>query len=86
METLFTWTTAQFGLAVGLLIVAVVILGRIVAVQNREAKAQYERSITELETERDLYRDKWIEAVGAAEIGEQASKRLVAGRRRPGGH
>lgn len=82
MSELFTWTTAQFGLAVGLLLVATVTLARIVVVQNREAKARYEKQILELESEVEFYRNKWIEAIDAAEVGEQATKRLAGGRRR----
>ena len=85
MSDLFTWTTAQFGLAVGLLIVAVVTLARIVVVQAREAKARYEARERELEAEVTFYRNKWIEALDAAEVGEQATRRLAGGRRRPGG-
>jgi NAD-dependent DNA ligase len=86
LADIFSWTSAQFGLAVGLLIVAVIALTRFVVVLIREIKSGYDKQIAELETERDLYRDKWIEALGAAEVGSEAAKRLVGGgRKRPGG-
>lgn len=85
MLDLFTWTSAQFGLAVGLLIVAVVTLARVVVVQNRETKANLQKQIAELEIERDFYRDKWVETLGAAEVGHEAAKRLAGGRPRARG-
>lgn len=85
MLDLLSWTSAQFGLAVGLLLVAVVTLFRIVVVQNREGRAQLLKEIEELKVERDLYRDKWVETLGAAEVGAEATRRLAGGRRTPGG-
>lgn len=84
METLFTWTSAQFGLAVGLLIVANVVLFKIVVAQNRDALSQRDKRIAELEIEVDLYRDRWIEAIGAVEVGDELAKRAVR-KRRAGG-
>lgn len=76
----------QFGLPVGLLLVAVVTLFRIVVVQARESRAQLLKELEETKIERDLYRDRWVEAIGVAEVGEEATKRLASGgRRRPGG-
>jgi hypothetical protein len=82
---LFTWTTAQFGLAVGLLVVAVIILWRMLVASNRDALAQRDKRIAELEIERDLYRDRWVETIGAAEVGDELAKRAIRGRRRAGG-
>lgn len=85
MTELFTWTTAQYGLSVGLLLVAVLGLTRFVLKLLREQKAQYEKTITDLEVERDLYRDRWIKAIDMAEVADEAATRLAAPRRRAGG-
>jgi NAD-dependent DNA ligase len=82
VETLFWESVKQFGLPIGLLLVGVVILSRVVVVQYRESRAQFLKQILELETERDLYRDKWLDALGAAEVGEEATKRLARSKRR----
>lgn len=82
LETLFSESVRQFGLPVGLLLVAVVVLARVVYVQHRETKASYEKRIAELEIERNLYRDRWLNAVDTAEVGEEAAARLTRGRRR----
>lgn len=86
MAEFFTEVVRQFGLPVGLLLVAVVILARIVVVQYRETRAAHAKQIEELEVERDFYRDKWIEAIGTAEVGTETAARLASGgRRKPGG-
>lgn len=85
MEALFTWTTAQFGLAVGLLIVAVVGLTRFVLRLLAQKDAQHEKALADLEAERDLYRDRWIKAVDRFEVADEAAQRLAAPRRRSGG-
>lgn len=84
MADLFTWTTAQFGLAVGLLIIAVVIVSKALSMKDRALIERYEREIARLEIQSNFYRDRWIEAVDTAEVGEQAAKRLARGRRRTG--
>lgn len=92
VEQLFAESVRQFGLPVGLLLVAVVILARVAVVQNRESTARYERAlaqqqarITELEAETVVLRERLIEAISAAEVGERATKRLAGGsRRHPG--
>lgn len=81
----FAEAVRQYGLPVGLLLVAVVTLARVVVMQNREARAQLLAELEETKTERDYYRDRWVEAVGVAEVGAEATKRLAGGRRRPGG-
>lgn len=85
MEDLFAEAVRQFGLPVGLLLVAVVTLARIVVVKDREARAQILQELEEARVERDFYRDKWMETLGAAEVGHEAAKRLAGGRRRSGG-
>lgn len=85
MTELFSWTSAQFGLAVGLLVVAVVFLAKLLSIKDRALITRYEKENTEIKVERDFYRDKWLEAIEAAEVGEQATKRLAGGRRRAGG-
>jgi hypothetical protein len=82
MEALFSEAVKEFGLPIGLLIVAVVTLWRWGSTQNREREAAAERRLEEVMIERDLYRTKWLEALGAAEVGEEATKRLVRGKRR----
>lgn len=84
MTELFTWTTAQWGLGVGLLIVANIVLFKIVVAQNRDALSQRDKRIAELEIEVDLYRDRWIGAIGAVEVGDELAKRTVR-KRRAGG-
>lgn len=90
MSELFSETSRQFGLAVGLLVVAVVALARVAYVLYGDLKSRSEREIAELraendelKVERDLYRDRWIEAVSVAEVGKEATRRLVRGDRRP---
>ena len=85
METLFSQTSAQFGLAVGLLIVAVIVMWRMLVAQSKDALATRDKRIEELEIERDLYRDRWVETLGAAEVGDELAKRALKGKRRMGG-
>jgi hypothetical protein len=85
VEALFSQTSAQFGLAVGLLVVAVVTLARIIVVQYRKLETRYEKREAELTIERDFYRDKWMETLDAAEVGQEATHRLVRSKRRAGG-
>lgn len=85
MSELFTQASAQWGLGVGLLVVAVVGLIRFVLKLLREQKAQYEKTITDLEAERDLYRDRWVKAIDTAEVADEAATRLAGRRRRAGG-
>lgn len=89
MLDLFSETSRQFGLSVGLLVVAVVILARAVYVLNRDLHhrtdkelAEKQSRIEELEIEVDLYRERWIEAIGAAEVGKEATRRLAKSARR----
>lgn len=92
MSELFSETSRQFGLAVGLLVVAVVVLARFAYVAIRELKVRYEQEnaaqavrIKELEAETVILRERLIEAIGAAEVGERGLKRLTGGGRRPTG-
>lgn len=75
----------QFGLPVGLLLVAVIGLLRFVLQLLKNQEARYEQEIADLKTERDLYRDRWIKAIDTAEVADEAAKRLAAPRRRSGG-
>jgi hypothetical protein len=82
---LFGEAVRQFGLPVGLLLVAVVTLARIVVIQHRESRAQILKELAETKVERDFFRDKWLETLTSAEVGAEATKRALArGRRRPG--
>lgn len=86
MEAFFAEAVRQYGLPFGLLLVAVMILGRAVVVQNREQRATDAKRIAELEIEVKFYRDKWLEELERSEVGAETSERLaVRGRRRPGG-
>lgn len=92
MESLISESVRQYGLPVGLLLALVIILSRVVLVVVRELKVRYEKELAdlkaenaELKIERDLYRDRWIETLGAAEIGERATRRLAGGGRRSSG-
>ncbi len=85
LETLFSWTSAQYGLAVGLLIVGLVLVGRFAMRKDQEARALLLKENEEIKAERDYYRTLWIEAVGAAEVGAAATQRLARGRRPSGG-
>lgn len=85
MEALFSQASAQWGLGVGLLLVAVVGLIRFVLKLLREQTVHYEKTITDLEVERDLYRDRWIKAIETAEVADEAATRLAGRRRRSGG-
>lgn len=84
MEVLFWEAVRQYGLPVGLLLVAVLGLAKALSVKDKALTARYEKRETELTVERDFYRSKWIETLDAAEVGEQAAKRLAGGRRRTG--
>lgn len=75
----------HYGLPVGLLSVAVVILGRVVVVQHREQRASDQKRISELESEVKFYRDRWLEELDRSEVGTEATRRLAGGKRRPGG-
>lgn len=92
LSDLFSETSRQFGLAIGLLVVAVVVLARFAYVAIRELKVRYEQEnarqsarIKELEAETVILRERLIEAIGAAEVGERGMKRLAGGGRRPPG-
>lgn len=85
METLFTWTSAQWGLGVGLLIVANVVLYRMLVAAQRDQIAQRDKRIEELEIQSDLYRDRWLKAIDRLEVADEAATRLAAPRRRSGG-
>jgi hypothetical protein len=93
MSDLFSETSRQFGLAVGLLVVGIVTLSRVVYVLYRDqqmkadkAMAEKDVRIKELEAETVVLRERLIEAIGAAEVGDRAAKRLAGGGRRlPGG-
>jgi hypothetical protein len=82
---LFLAAAGQYGLPVGLLLVAVVILGRVVTVQYREKQASDAKRITELTAEVQFYRERWLEELEKSEVGTEGLHRLAGGRRRAGG-
>lgn len=85
MVELFSWTTAQYGLAVGLLLVGVIFLWKLASSKDKALIARYDKENAELRVERDLYRDRWIKTIETAEVADEAAARLAGRRRRAGG-
>ncbi len=88
MEAFFSEAVRQFGLPVALLMAGLVMVWRHYERKDQEGRQQLLKELEETKLERNFYRDKWVEALGAAEVGEEATKRLAGGGRKrpPGGH
>lgn len=86
MEGFFAEVARQFGLPVGLLLVAVITIWHYYQKKDQEGRAHLLKELEEVKIERNYYRDRWHEEVDKGEVWEEATKRIAGGgRRRPGG-